>query len=87
MELDLGSIVKAKVKVGADVYEMSVPTVKQSITFNKQMKDVGEDDLKRTELFIEFLSQLGMPAQKVESLSVQQLTALTEGLMGSPEKK
>ncbi len=86
MELDLGVIPKASVKVGADAYEMSVPTVRQSLKFNEELLK-QETDLGRTEAFIGLIAELGMPKDIVEKLSLQQLTQLAEGLMGSPEKK
>ena len=86
MELDLGSRPTANVKVGADVFKMSVPTVKQSLKFNANVSSV-EDDLTRTEVFMDFISELGMPAEVVGEISTHQLTKLAEGLMGSPEKK
>lgn len=86
MDLDLGSIPTANVKVGTDVYEMSVPTVRQSLKFNKEL-GLTDDDISRTECFMDFISELGMPKGVVEVLSLPQLTKLAEGLMGSPEKK
>lgn len=86
MELDLGSRPSANVTVGADVYKMSVPSVKQSLIFNNKLNGCP-DDLARTEAFIEFVSELGMPSNIVEGLSTQQLTKLAEGLLGNSEKK
>jgi len=86
MEIDLGSVPKANVKVGADVFEMSVPTVRQSLKFNEKLNS-ADNDSGRTEVFIELIAELGMPTSTVELLSLQQLTKLAEGLMGSPEKK
>ena len=86
MEIDLGSVPKANVKVGADVFEMSVPTVRQSLKFNEKLLK-ADTDLTRTEAFIGLIAELGMPTATVELLSLQQLTKLAEGLMGSPEKK
>jgi len=86
MDLDLGSKPEANVKVGSDVYKMSVPTVKQSIKFSKDM-DACEDEFKKTEMFVTFISQLGMPEEVAESLSVQQMSKLAEGLIGNAEKK
>ena len=86
MELDLGSSPTANVKVGADSFKMSVPTVKQSLKFNEKLSKTS-DDSSRTEAFMSLISELGMPGNVVEALSIHQLTKLAEGLMGSPEKK
>ena len=86
MDLDLGSRPTANVRVGADTYKMSVPTVKQSLRFSELLNS-AKTDTKRTEVFMALLGQLGMPSEVVEDLSIHQMTQLAEGLMGTPEKK
>ena len=86
MNLDLGVKPEANVTIGADVYKMSVPTVKQSLKFSKEMESC-DDDFSKTELLVNFISDLGMPLKVAENLSVHQMGKLTEGLMGTAEKK
>ena len=86
MELDLGSKPEAKVTIGADVYMVSVPTVRQSIKFSKDM-DSCKDDFKKTEMFFKFISDLGLPEKVVNDLALSQMSMLVDGLIGDAEKK
>lgn len=86
MEIDLGVKPSVKVKLGTDCFDMSVPSVKNSMEFSKLVESCS-DDFSRTELFVDFMSKLGLPKEVIEELSLQQLTMLSEGLMGSPGKK
>ena len=85
MQIDLGQKPKADVKVGASVYQMDVPSVRQSQAFKDKM-EAGEKG-KEFDIFVEFIETLGMPRQVVEELSIEQVTRLTEGLMGDSGKK
>jgi hypothetical protein len=84
MQIDLGDVPKASVKLGADSYEVSLPTVKQAQIFRAKMEEDGVDEL---DAFSEFMGDLGFPKEVCEKLTVHQLTRLAEGLMGDPGKK
>ncbi len=85
MDIDLGEKPKAKVKLGASVYPMDVPTVRQAMEFKKKIDDTDEND--QALVFLDLITDLGMPKSAADKLSVQQLTKLAQGLMGDAEKK
>lgn len=86
VDLDLGPMPKANVKVGADVHVMSVPSVKLAMKFN-DLLGKAKTDSDKSKLFIDFISELGMPKKVAEGLSISQMTKLSQGLMGGAEKK
>lgn len=87
MELDLGAKQVFVVRMGDERFDLSPPTVRQSIEFGKKLKECGEDDLAKTGLLLDFIGGLGMPKEVCEGLTPYQLNKLAEGLMGDPEKK
>lgn len=83
-EIDLGEKEVANVKLAGKVYKMDLPTVKAAKKFDDLKKQKGEENL---DLYVEFLSDLGLPKDICESLTLRQFKKLSEGLMGDSEKK
>lgn len=86
LDLDLGSKPVANVKVNGGSYTLSLPTVKQAMRYNARLNKCS-DDVKRSEAFVSFCSELGLPKEVAEDLSIDQMTKLANGLMGGAEKK
>lgn len=84
MKIDLGTKEAVSVNYAGQSYEMTLPTVKQAQKLRNKLKDEGADDI---DVFIELLSELGMPSDVAEDMTAQQLVRLSEGLLGSNEGK
>ncbi len=82
MEINLDSEVLIKARLGDKVFELSEPTVKQVQSFQKKMK--GDDDM---EAYADFLADLGLPKDITENLGISKLKKISDGLLGSFEKK
>lgn len=77
-ELDFSQDQKIKVKYGSQSYEVKYPSVKEVILYRDS---VEKSPGKESEIFLDFLSQLGLPKEVSESLSMRHVTALAEALM------
>lgn len=85
-EIDLGSVEGINVKLNGDVFKMRKPTVKDVRSFKaKSDKKKGDDD--DLDLFLGFVSELGLPLEVAENLELEMLEKLTDGLIGSSKKK
>lgn len=84
MDIDLGSKKFANVKVNGETYKLSLPTVKQTDEFRAK---TNAEDSNLSELYFEFLEELGMPRDIVEQLDIHQFQKLSDGLLGMAGKK
>lgn len=85
-EIDLGNIEGINVKLGGEVYKLRKPTVKDVRSF-KAKTDKKDSDVDDIDLFLEFVSKLGLPMAVAEVLELEMLEKLTDGLLGSSKKK
>jgi hypothetical protein len=82
VKIDLGTKEEFSVTFNGADYQMSAPTVKQAQVMRNRLKDEDEVDV-----FIDLLSDLGMPKKVAEDMSTTQLLKLSEGLLGSAQGK
>ena len=83
--IDLGGKQTAEVKYGEDVYQLNIPTVRDSQKFQNEMKKAK--DGSELDVFVKFLVDQGLPETVCDELTVQQLTKVAEGLTGDAKKK
>lgn len=80
MEIDLGSEVVIKVKVGSEVYELREPTLDDI----EKMSDIDKEDVKASNKALQdFIIGLGMPKDVVKSLGFLRMNKLAKGLTSS----
>ena len=84
MEIDLGNTTVYKIKMNGEEHIVNAPSVFQAKSFQEKMKASSG---KEFEVFLEFVSELGLPKSSCEKLDVVQLKKLSDGLLSAPEKK
>ena len=85
MDIDLGELrPKANVKLGSETYKVSLPTIADSERLDSARKAKGDNDM---DIYYDFFDTLGMPKDVCKSLTADQLTKLSEGLIGASKKK
>ena len=82
MEIDLGSAVQFKVKLGDKAWTLREPTLKDVRAFRQASQ--GEDS---DEAFVAFLDSLGLPKADAETLGILKLKKLAESLISSFDEK
>jgi len=85
-EIDLGSSEKINVKLDGQIYSLRKPTVSDVRSFKAKSDDKGHES-EDIDLFLDFVSALGLPLQIAENLELSMLEKLTDGLLGSSKKK
>ncbi len=84
MKIDLGNKPKLEVIVSGASYDMDVPDIRQAQKLRDKLQKEKADEI---DSFIGFLSDLGLPEDVAEKLTPQQLTKLSEGILGDSKKK
>ncbi len=82
-ELDLSSNRKRRLKVKfseEESYEVRLPSMFEARDFQKQLKKT-KDEGDQIDLMVEFLSQLGLPKNRVGALDVLEMDALKDKIL------
>ena len=72
---------KRKIQVYGKTYDVTSPTVKQVLDFQKSMVDVGEGN--EIDALCTVLSSLGIPKDVVGGMELDHITKLSEFFFGS----
>ncbi len=75
-----------EVKIDGQVYNLKMPTYKQSVAYKKQVTENASDEVKSAELLLSYLNDLGLPLAVGETLEVEHLGQLLEFILGSAKK-
>ena len=80
---DLGEKTKVKVKAQGQELVLSLPTTRQLMAMNKELKKKSDDDLHQFDTMKAFFCGLGLTEEFVDSLELDQLVMLTEYVSGA----
>lgn len=84
MDINLGDDIIFKVSLNGESYELREPTVKEMSEFKSNL-DASED--KGLDEMISLLVRIGMPSEVVNSLGIQKMNKLVEGILGGVTEK
>jgi len=82
MDLDLGKRTVFKVKYEGETYDVKKPSVKEVSLFNRKLKEAGKDEYAQLDATKAWISGLGMPANVIEELEMEQFNLLLESISG-----
>jgi len=84
MSLEITTGKKINIKIDGEPYSVMLPSAKDQIEYGKKLKKV-KNDLDYLPLMVDFLSERGLPKEKVELFDFEGIEQLTKLLM--PDKK
>lgn len=67
-------------------YELTKPTVKQTIDYQRKVTKLT-DDIEKFEAMIDFLHGLGLKKEVSESMDMEQLLTVVQSIMPQDKKK
>jgi len=73
------------VKIEGVMYEMKMPTYKDSLAYDAEVTECGDDSAKKADALFSYLASLGLPKEVAIGLEVEAITAVVSYLAG--EKK
>lgn len=75
---------KIEVKIGADSYMITIPSLKKFSELDKELKKINAEDVP--DYYQKYFEQLGLPLNVSERFSLKNWTMLIEELTGVKKK-
>lgn len=85
MDIDIGSEVVIKVKMGDKTHQLREPLFEDVDKLNAEVKKTPEDN--QILCFRDFIIDLGFPATEAKKLGIFRLRKLVDGLVGAFKEK
>lgn len=81
-------LVRSTIEVSLDgkVHNMRMPTYKEGILYRCELEKVKDDDLKSSDMLIDYLAKLGLPKDVSEGLEIDHLTQVLDFILGAKKK-
>jgi hypothetical protein len=73
---------KLNLKIYGNSYEMKFPSYKDSISYEKKLKECGDDSEKKADTLLSYLEQLGLPKEVSEEMPTEDIISVMEHLSG-----